>query len=113
VKPYAPFSQKFRNRVTLGLSDSLFSQIALDNHRERKEVLPTFDNLQLAPTCCTFCIDMKNDVVVILKHAVSAAVDGEDIRELLDAIDDPLAPVFMAFTAKRIHAAEKGAAYTA
>jgi hypothetical protein len=32
---------------------------------------------------------------------------------LLDAIDDPLAPVFMAFTAKRIHAAEKGAAYTA
>jgi hypothetical protein len=36
-----------------------------------------------------------------------------DIRELFDAIDDPLTPVFIAFAGKCTHTAEKGTAYAA
>jgi hypothetical protein len=47
-------------------------------------------------------IDMGNIVLMVMEHAECAGVDGKDIRELLNAIDDPLAPMFIAFAGKCI-----------
>jgi hypothetical protein len=61
----------------------------------------------LAPLGSKLGIDVKNDLVMIIEHAVCEAVDGEDIRELLDAIDDPLASMFIAVAGMSINAAKK------
>jgi hypothetical protein len=56
---------------------------------------------------------MEYYVVMVWHHAERACVDGEDVCELLDMIDDPLTSVFIAFTGKWIFAAKKGSSNTA
>ncbi len=43
----------------------------------------------------------------IRHHSVGAEIDSENLGQEFHAIDDPLSPVFIAFTGKRIKSAEK------
>lgn len=60
----------------------------------------------------TLTIDIENDVTMARHQVEITTVDGEDIRELHDAIDDSLVPVFLAIAGKRIHTKEQGTANT-
>jgi hypothetical protein len=50
---------------------------------------------------------------LVVLSAVCACADGDDIGELFDSIDNPLAPMLIALAGMCIYTAEKGAAYTA
>jgi hypothetical protein len=97
----------------LRLRDRFFSQIALDNHRERKEAFPSLDHFMIAPPGSKLGIDMKNNVIMVMQNGIRTDIYSKNINKLLHAIDDPLASMFIAFAGIGVHTAEKGAADTA
>jgi hypothetical protein len=78
-----------------------------------KEAAVALDHFLIAPAPRPFAVDTQDEVEMIRQHRVSVDVDGKDLGQLGQLLDDPPLSVIEASLGDTIVAAEEGAAHAA